>query len=67
MPRRWMRRHEKIKKETGGLPTAANPCRTKRSEKGLLTPDNRVVAIIDLQPQNIAVFKPCNPSGVGRI
>ena len=25
--------------------------RTKRSEKGLLTPDNCVVAIIDLQPQ----------------
>ena len=25
--------------------------RTKRSEKGLLTPDNAVVAIIDLQPQ----------------
>ncbi len=25
--------------------------RTKRSEKGLLTPDNSVVAIIDLQPQ----------------
>src|ERR1700757_1774981 len=24
---------------------------TKRSEKGLLTPDNAVVAIIDLQPQ----------------
>ena len=24
---------------------------TKRSEKGLLTPDNCVVAIIDLQPQ----------------
>jgi hypothetical protein len=24
---------------------------TKRSEKGLLTPDNRVVAMIDLQPQ----------------
>src|SRR6201988_1600878 len=30
---------------------AANPRRTKRSEKGLLTPDNCVVAIIDLQPQ----------------
>ena len=28
-----------------------NPGRTKRSEKGLLTPDNSVVAIIDLQPQ----------------
>ncbi len=28
-----------------------NPRRTKRSEKGLLTPDNSVVAIIDLQPQ----------------
>jgi len=27
------------------------PRRTKRSEKGLLTPDNCVVAIIDLQPQ----------------
>ncbi len=27
--------------------------RTKRSEKGLLTPDNCVVAIIDLQPQMI--------------
>ena len=26
---------------------------TKRSEKGLLTPDNCVVAIIDLQPQMI--------------
>ena len=25
--------------------------RSKRSEKGLLTPDNCVVAIIDLQPQ----------------
>ena len=25
--------------------------RAKRSEKGLLTPDNCVVAIIDLQPQ----------------
>ncbi len=25
--------------------------RTKRSEKGLLTPDNCVVAIIDLQPR----------------
>ena len=25
--------------------------RTKRSEKGLLTPDNCVVALIDLQPQ----------------
>ena len=30
---------------------ASNPRRTKRSEKGLLTPDNCVVAIIDLQPQ----------------
>jgi nicotinamidase-related amidase len=28
-----------------------NKVRTKRSEKGLLTPDNCVVAIIDLQPQ----------------
>ena len=28
-----------------------NNGRTKRSEKGLLTPDNCVVAIIDLQPQ----------------
>jgi len=28
-----------------------NPHRAKRSEKGLLTPDNSVVAIIDLQPQ----------------
>jgi len=28
-----------------------NPRRAKRSEKGLLTPDNSVVAIIDLQPQ----------------
>ena len=28
-----------------------NSSRTKRSEKGLLTPDNCVVAIIDLQPQ----------------
>ena len=28
-----------------------NNVRTKRSEKGLLTPDNCVVAIIDLQPQ----------------
>jgi nicotinamidase-related amidase len=28
-----------------------NSGRTKRSEKGLLTPDNCVVAIIDLQPQ----------------
>jgi hypothetical protein len=25
--------------------------RTKRGEKGLLTPDNCVVALIDLQPQ----------------
>jgi nicotinamidase-related amidase len=31
------------------MPT--NPRRTKRSEKGLLTPDNSVVAIIDLQPK----------------
>src|SRR5258706_5651595 len=30
---------------------AQNTARTKRSEKGLLTPDNCVVAIIDLQPQ----------------
>jgi nicotinamidase-related amidase len=30
---------------------AQNAARTKRSEKGLLTPDNCVVAIIDLQPQ----------------
>src|SRR5882762_5173001 len=30
---------------------AQNSARTKRSEKGLLTPDNCVVAIIDLQPQ----------------
>jgi len=30
---------------------ASNPRRTKRTEKGLLTPDNCVVAIIDLQPQ----------------
>ena len=30
---------------------AQNTGRTKRSEKGLLTPDNCVVAIIDLQPQ----------------
>jgi nicotinamidase-related amidase len=30
---------------------AQNSNRTKRSEKGLLTPDNCVVAIIDLQPQ----------------
>jgi len=30
---------------------AQNSGRTKRSEKGLLTPDNCVVAIIDLQPQ----------------
>jgi len=29
----------------------ASKSRTKRSEKGLLTPDNSVVAIIDLQPQ----------------
>ncbi len=28
-----------------------NTGRAKRSEKGLLTPDNCVVAIIDLQPQ----------------
>jgi nicotinamidase-related amidase len=30
---------------------AQNKGRTKRSEKGLLTPDNCVVALIDLQPQ----------------
>ena len=30
---------------------AQNNARAKRSEKGLLTPDNCVVAIIDLQPQ----------------
>src|SRR5204862_2786258 len=30
---------------------AQNSGRAKRSEKGLLTPDNCVVAIIDLQPQ----------------
>jgi nicotinamidase-related amidase len=30
---------------------AQNSVRAKRSEKGLLTPDNCVVAIIDLQPQ----------------
>src|SRR3989440_6901851 len=30
---------------------AQNKGRAKRSEKGLLTPDNCVVAIIDLQPQ----------------
>lgn len=30
---------------------AQNSGRVKRSEKGLLTPDNCVVAIIDLQPQ----------------
>ncbi len=30
---------------------AQQTTRTKRSEKGLLTPDNAVVAIIDLQPQ----------------
>ena len=30
---------------------AQNIARAKRSEKGLLTPDNCVVAIIDLQPQ----------------
>jgi hypothetical protein len=30
---------------------AQNNGRAKRSEKGLLTPDNCVVAIIDLQPQ----------------
>jgi nicotinamidase-related amidase len=30
---------------------AQNMARAKRSEKGLLTPDNCVVAIIDLQPQ----------------
>ena len=30
---------------------AQNSARAKRSEKGLLTPDNCVVAIIDLQPQ----------------
>src|SRR5574337_103991 len=30
---------------------AQNNARAKRSEKGLLTPDNSVVAIIDLQPQ----------------
>ena len=30
---------------------ASGTSRTKRSEKGLLTPDNCVVAIIDLQPQ----------------
>jgi nicotinamidase-related amidase len=30
---------------------AQNNVRTKRSEKGLLTPENCVVAIIDLQPQ----------------
>jgi nicotinamidase-related amidase len=30
---------------------AGNTSRTKRSEKGLLTTDNSVVAIIDLQPQ----------------
>ena len=30
---------------------AQNNSRTKRSEKGLLTPENCVVAIIDLQPQ----------------
>src|SRR3954463_9692182 len=30
---------------------AANANRSNRSEKGLLTPDNCVVALIDLQPQ----------------
>src|ERR1700733_3795788 len=30
---------------------AQSPNRVKRSEKGLLTPDNCVVALIDLQPQ----------------
>jgi nicotinamidase-related amidase len=30
---------------------AQNNARAKRREKGLLTPDNCVVAIIDLQPQ----------------
>lgn len=32
---------------------AQNSGRAKRSEKGLLTPDNCVVAIIDLQPQKL--------------
>ncbi len=35
-----------------------NNGRAKRSEKGLLTPDNCVVAIIDLQPQ--WVFLTCS-------
>src|SRR4051794_22328285 len=30
---------------------SSDPARPKLSEKGLLTPDNCVVAIIDLQPQ----------------
>jgi nicotinamidase-related amidase len=30
---------------------AQSPSRAKRSEKGLLTPDNCVVTLIDLQPQ----------------
>src|SRR5580700_10017980 len=30
---------------------AQSPNRAKRSEKGLLTPDNCVVTLIDLQPQ----------------
>src|SRR5881398_514854 len=37
---------------------AQTNARAKRSEKGLLTPDNCVVAIIDLQPQML--FGVCN-------
>jgi hypothetical protein len=35
----------------GGMNMSQNSGTSKRSEKGLLTPDNCVVALIDHQPQ----------------
>jgi nicotinamidase-related amidase len=45
--------NKKIKrnKTTGGMNMSQNSGTSKRSEKGLLTPDNCVVALIDHQPQ----------------
>jgi hypothetical protein len=58
VPSRWQRRWRNAAFASKN-PQSQNPeeplpnktRRTKRSEKGLLTPDNSVVAIIDLQPQ----------------
>src|SRR6267142_3615056 len=38
--------------------------RTKRSEKGLLTPDNCVVALIDLQPQMLFGVSNFDPQAI---